>query len=71
MTEIQYIGRQMVGKIVGFFSEARQELAKANWPSRDELLGSTLLVIVITLIMSTFVFGVDLILSVLMKIALR
>ncbi|HLD56553.1 MAG TPA: preprotein translocase subunit SecE [Candidatus Omnitrophota bacterium] len=61
----------MFGKIIGFFSESRQELAKANWPTRDELLGSTLLVIVVTLLMSAFVFVIDLILSILMRMVIR
>ena len=61
----------MFGKIGGFFSESRQELAKANWPSRDELLGSTVLVIVITLLGAAFIFVIDLVLSTLMQILIR
>ena len=61
----------MIGKIVGFFSESRQELAKANWPSRDELIGSTILVIVITLLASAVIFVIDLVLSRLMQILIR
>ena len=61
----------MFGKIIGFFSESRQELAKANWPTRDELLGSTLLVIVVTLLMSAFIFVIDLVLSILMRVVIR
>ena len=34
-------------------------MAKANWPTRDELLGSTLLVIVVTLLMSAFIFVIE------------
>ena len=61
----------MFGKIGSFFSESRQELAKANWPTRDELLGSTILVIVVTLLMAGFVFGIDLVLSILMRVIIR
>jgi preprotein translocase subunit SecE len=61
----------MFGKVGGFFSESKQELAKVNWPSREELIGSTLLVIVVTLILATFVFGIDLVLSFLMRILIR
>ncbi|MBI1978029.1 MAG: preprotein translocase subunit SecE [Candidatus Omnitrophica bacterium] len=60
----------MFGKVGSFFSESKQELAKANWPTREELMGSTALVIVVTLIMSAFIFGVDFILSILMRIAM-
>ena len=61
----------MFGKIGSFFSESRQELAKVNWPSREELMGSTVLVVVVTLIMAGFVFAVDMVLSVLMRLAIR
>ena len=59
----------MLGKVGNFFSEAKQELAKANWPTRHELIGSTLLVIVVTLILAVIIFGIDFVLSVLMRIA--
>jgi preprotein translocase subunit SecE len=61
----------MFGKVGAFFSESRQELGKVNWPTRQELSGSTLLVVVVTLLMSAFIFIVDLILSFLIRIAIR
>ena len=39
-----------MGKFTSFFSESKQELGRVNWPSRDELFQSTMLVIVVTLI---------------------
>ena len=60
----------MFGKIGSFFSESRQELAKVNWPNREELVGSTALVIVVTLVLSLFIFIIDLILSFLVRIAI-
>ncbi len=61
----------MFGKIGGFFSEARQELAKVNWPTRDELMDSTILVIVVTLIMSAFIFVADFGLTHIMQLVIR
>jgi len=61
----------MFGKVGAFFSEAKQELAKATWPSRHELVGSTILVIVVTLIVAAFIFAIDLVLSFLMRIVIR
>ncbi len=60
----------MFGKVGGFFSESKQELAKVNWPTRDELIGSTILVIVVTIIVGTFVFLVDVGLSFIMRLVL-
>ena len=61
----------MFGKVGSFFSESKQELAKVNWPSRQELVGSTVLVVVVTLILSAFIFVIDMILSFLMRITIR
>ncbi len=61
----------MFGKVGGFFSETKQELAKVNWPTRDELIGSTMLVIVVTLILSVLVFFIDVALGFLMRIVIR
>ncbi len=61
----------MFGKVGNFFSESKQELAKVNWPTRHELIGSTILVIVITLILSVFIFGIDFVLAILMRMVIR
>ena len=61
----------MFGKVGGFFNESKQELAKVNWPNREELVGSTLLVIVVTSIMSLYVFGIDFVLAILMRLVIR
>ena len=61
----------MFGKVGGFFSETKQELAKVNWPTRDELIGSTMLVIVVTLILAAYVFVIDVVLGFLMRVVIR
>ena len=60
----------MFGKVGHFFNESKLELAKVNWPSRNELVGSTILVVVVTLILAAFVFVMDLVLSILMRIVI-
>ena len=49
----------MFKKISRFLQEVKQEMSKVSWPTRDELKGTTIVVIVITLILSVFIFGVD------------
>ena len=50
----------MANKISNYFSEVRQELSKVSWPSREELYGSVVVVVVLCLILSVFVYSVDL-----------
>ena len=60
----------MFGRVGSFFSESKQELAKVNWPTRQELIGSTILVVIITLIMAAIIFVIDLVLSYVIRIVL-
>jgi preprotein translocase subunit SecE len=50
----------MFKKISNYFGEVRQELSKVSWPSREELYGSVVVVVVLCLILAIFVYGVDL-----------
>ena len=43
--------------------EVRVELTKVSWSTRDELIGATLVVIVVTVIIGTFIGVLDLILT--------
>ena len=53
----------MFRKISKYISEVGQEISKVSWPGREELYGSTAVVIVVCLIMAVFVFSIDKILS--------
>ena len=53
----------MFRKISKYLSEVSQELSKVSWPSREEVYGSTVVVVVLCLILSIFIFGVDRLLS--------
>ena len=61
----------MFGKIGSFFNESKQELAKVNWPTRDELFDSTILVIVITFLVAVYVFVVDIALGFLTRLIIH
>ncbi len=50
-------------KPISFLKEVRSELSKVSWSTKQELLASTVLVIVITSIMTIFIGVVDLGLS--------
>ena len=60
----------MASKFFSFFTETKQELSRVNWPSRDELVQSTWLVIVVTGILAVFIGAVDFVLAYLVRIVL-
>jgi len=53
----------ILNKVTGFLNEVKVELSKVSWSTRQELVGSTIVVIVITLIMGLFIGLLDLVLS--------
>jgi preprotein translocase subunit SecE len=58
----------MFQKLVKFIKEVRNELKRVSWPSRDEIRGSTTVVIVIVLVLAVFVGLVDRALSYMVSI---
>jgi len=50
-------------KPINFLNEVKAELNKVSWSTRQELIGSTLVVIAITFIMAVFIGIIDLLLS--------
>ena len=58
----------MANKFVGFFNDVKLEMGKVSWSTKDELIGSTIVVIVSLAILATFIGVCDVILSSLMNI---
>ena len=50
-------------KILQFFGEVKTELGKVSWSTREEVFGSTMVVIVLTAFMAVFIGVIDLLLS--------
>lgn len=61
----------MFDKMRGFLKETKQELNKVSWPEKNELVGSTMVVIVTTLLMALFIGIIDFILSFVIRVVIR
>jgi len=57
----------MFEKIVKFLKETKAEMRKVTWPTRDELIGSTKIVIVAALVVTLFVGIIDQILTLIIR----
>ncbi len=58
-------------KPLNFLKEVKAELGKVSWSSRQELIGSTAVVIVITSITAMFIGIIDVILSKILSVAFK
>ena len=61
----------MWNNIKKFFSEVRAEMQKVTWSSREEILGSTGVVLMTMFILSTFIGISDFILSHALSVLIR
>ena len=48
-----------MSKINNFFDGVVKEFKKVSWPTQQELIDNTIIVVVFTIIVSLFIFGVD------------
>ncbi len=60
----------MKDKIINFFKDVAKEMDKVTWPSREELMESTKIVILVTLLISVFTYLVDLAVQEILKVIL-
>jgi preprotein translocase subunit SecE len=57
----------MIEKIKKYLKETLSELRKMTWPTKQELIGSTIVVIVVSLVVAIFIGVVDRLLSAVIK----
>jgi preprotein translocase subunit SecE len=53
----------VVGRLREFAQEVLVEFRKVTWPSRQELVNSTIVVIVVTVVLALFLGAVDIVLA--------
>ena len=58
-----YLFVKMIKKFQQFGSDVKYEMSKVSWPDWDSLRGSTYVVLVLSFILTLFLFVVDLFLS--------
>ena len=61
----------MIEKVTKYFNDTIQELRKVAWPSKDELIGSTIVVVVMSLLVSIFIGVVDQVLNKLVNLLVK
>ncbi len=54
-------------KVKQYIKDTMGELRKMSWPTKDELIGSTIVTVVVSVIISVFIGAVDRILVLLMQ----
>lgn len=63
--------REYVARVTTFLQDVQAETKKVTWPSRRDVVGSTLVVIVAVFIIAGFLGVIDFILSLLIGVLFR
>ena len=58
-------------KFKNFITEVKVEMQKVSWSTKDELIGSTAVVIASTLLLAVFIGAVDIVLSRVIALIIR
>jgi len=48
-----------MNKVQAFVEDVRREMGKVTWPTQNELVDQTIVVVVFSIILALFIFGVD------------
>ena len=60
-----------VGKVTGFIKEAKAELQKVTWPTKEELFMNTIVVLIAVVLVAVCIWVADTFFSVLIRSILR
>lgn len=55
-------------KVINYIKESREEMKKVNWPTRQQTIMSTSVVIALSLTVAAFLGGLDLVFQSLLRI---
>ena len=61
----------MFERITNYFKGVKAEVARVSWPSRNEVISLTALILLLVVIVTLYIWGVDGILGTLIKILVR
>ena len=53
----------MKDKIIAFFQDVVKEMKKVTWPTKEELIESTKIVIVVCIVLAVFTYVIDIIIN--------
>ncbi len=54
---------KMIEKIQQFLENVQKEMAKVTWPTKEELLNSSIIVVVVSVMFTLYIFFADFIIS--------
>jgi preprotein translocase subunit SecE len=61
----------MIDRIVNYLKGVRAEVARVSWPTRNEVISLTALILIMTVIVTIYLWGVDGVLATILGLLVR
>jgi preprotein translocase subunit SecE len=61
----------IINKVIEYLKQVYIEMRKVTWPGRNELVGSTIVVVVISVIVALIIFALDKIFTTVLTLIIR
>ncbi len=61
----------VIKKVPDFFSQVKAELLKVSWPSRKDLVGAAVVVVVATALLTAYIGALDFLLTRIVTLVMR
>jgi preprotein translocase subunit SecE len=61
----------MVERIVNYLKGVRAEIARVTWPTRNEIISLTALILLLVVVVTLYIWGVDGIIGTLLRLFIR
>jgi len=61
----------MVDRIVKYFKGVAAEVSRVSWPTRNEIISLTALILLLVVILTVYIWGVDGIIGTLLRLFVR
>jgi len=61
----------MFKRITNYLKSVRAEVARVSWPSRNEIISLTALILLLVVLVTLYIWGVDGILGTMVKVLVR
>jgi preprotein translocase subunit SecE len=62
---------EILSRPISFLEEVKQELVKVTWPSKNQTINMTLIVLAVSVLVGVFVGGLDYVFTKVMEVALK
>ena len=61
----------MIDRIVNYLKGVRAEIARVSWPTRNEVISLTALILIMTILVTVYIWGVDGIIATVLGLLVR